>query len=265
MAIIDLPPFSWLIWFVLVIIPIRALYRLTLHPLAVFPGPKLAAITRLWAASHDVLGNSDDSLIKHLKDLHDQYGPIVRVRPDELHIFDWDAYHRVFKQNTDFDKFPSLYSHPLLENSFLNKTKVKVAQPHRNLYTNAFSKARVRDLAPLMHQKQMLFFEKLSQAAREETIIELDYGFNCLTADVTMGYCYQMDLGLLNAPNFRHSLVMDLHELSTANPVFWYIPDTITWTINGLIFKVLSYKMVKRISPPVAAMQQVLGVCQPTL
>ena len=71
---------------------IRAIYRITLHPLARFLGPKLAAITSLWAASYDL--SKQDSLIFHLHALHDQYGPIVRVRPNEVHIFDWEA-HRM--------------------------------------------------------------------------------------------------------------------------------------------------------------------------
>jgi len=75
-----------------IVLIIRAIYRITFHPLARFPGPKLAAITSLWAASYDL--SKQDSLIKHLHALHDQYGPIVRVRPNELHIFDWEA-HRM--------------------------------------------------------------------------------------------------------------------------------------------------------------------------
>jgi hypothetical protein len=73
-----------------VLLVIRIVYRITLHPLARLPGPRLAAVTSLWAASYDL--SEQDSLVKHLKTLHDQYGPIVRVRPNELHIFDWDAY-----------------------------------------------------------------------------------------------------------------------------------------------------------------------------
>lgn len=61
----------------LILLPIgvfllRALYRTTLHPLARFPGPKLAAITNVYAASCDLSPN--DSLVKHLRTLHDQYG-----------------------------------------------------------------------------------------------------------------------------------------------------------------------------------------------
>ena len=50
----------------------RILYRLTWHPLAQFPGPRHAAATSLYAIYHDVI--TQDSVVKHLKTLHDQYG-----------------------------------------------------------------------------------------------------------------------------------------------------------------------------------------------
>lgn len=56
------------------------IYRLTFHPLAKFPGPKLAAITSLWAAYYDLRKNP--SLAKKLPALHDKYGPIVRTFPN---------------------------------------------------------------------------------------------------------------------------------------------------------------------------------------
>ena len=53
-------------------LPCRAIYRLTLHPLARFPGPRLAAITSLYGASFDLRKNS--CYVKILPGLHDKYG-----------------------------------------------------------------------------------------------------------------------------------------------------------------------------------------------
>lgn len=50
----------------------RAIYRLTLHPLARFPGPRLAAVTSLYGANLDLRTNT--SYIKILPELHDKYG-----------------------------------------------------------------------------------------------------------------------------------------------------------------------------------------------
>lgn len=51
----------------------KYIYRLTLHPLAQFPGPRLAAATNLYGAYID-LGTSK-SYTKSFPALHDQFGP----------------------------------------------------------------------------------------------------------------------------------------------------------------------------------------------
>lgn len=110
------------------------IYRLYLHPLARFLGPKLAAATHLYGAYWMLIKGGQYTLI--LPELHQKYGrdlynavsahishltstwcigPIVRTYPDELHIHDMDAYNEVFSVGTKFDKKAQFYDHPLLE------------------------------------------------------------------------------------------------------------------------------------------------------
>lgn len=51
-----------------------AFYRLYLHPLAKFPGPKLAAVTRLYEAWYDVV--LDGQYTFRIEDMHRQYGTL---------------------------------------------------------------------------------------------------------------------------------------------------------------------------------------------
>lgn len=57
-----------------------SIYFITLHPLADVPGPKICGITRIpyWLATL----RGDD--IRWMKELHDQYGPVVRFGPTDL-------------------------------------------------------------------------------------------------------------------------------------------------------------------------------------
>lgn len=59
------------------VLAVRALYRLSFHPLAKFPGPKLAAVTSLYGAYLDIIKGGDDCYIKLLPKLHDQYGTLL--------------------------------------------------------------------------------------------------------------------------------------------------------------------------------------------
>lgn len=50
-------------------------YRLLLHPLAKFPGPKLAAVTRYYEGYHDVVRNGQYTF--RIAEMHQQYGMIT--------------------------------------------------------------------------------------------------------------------------------------------------------------------------------------------
>lgn len=54
------------------------IYRITFHPLAKFPGPKLAAISYWYEAWYDVFPHSGRYLWK-IQELHEQYGKRTRV------------------------------------------------------------------------------------------------------------------------------------------------------------------------------------------
>ena len=58
----------------------KIVYRLKFHPLASFPGPKLAAITNLYGAFFD-LRSSDLPYLKTLPGLHAKYGQLLSVLP----------------------------------------------------------------------------------------------------------------------------------------------------------------------------------------
>lgn len=49
-------------------------YRLYLHPLAKFPGPKLAAITDYWEFYQDYFREESGHLFLELDELHQRYG-----------------------------------------------------------------------------------------------------------------------------------------------------------------------------------------------
>ena len=114
------------VWFVTVTVVLALwvvstiIYRYALHPLAAFPGPRLAAITYWYEFYYDIgLGRQ---YTYKLRELNQEYGrarrdqvhsfsinvkhlgPILRINPDEIHIDDPDYYDEVFNNTGKVDK-----------------------------------------------------------------------------------------------------------------------------------------------------------------
>lgn len=79
-----------------------AVYRLYFHPLAKFPGPRAAALTFLYEGYYEVVKVGYYSA--HISKLHDLYGPVVRVTPNELHIRDSRFFDDFYAKNLHLDK-----------------------------------------------------------------------------------------------------------------------------------------------------------------
>jgi hypothetical protein len=61
----------------------RSLYRLFLHPIANFPGPKQAAITHWYEGYYDIIQKG--RYIFRIEDLHKKYGKINNIQYLFLH------------------------------------------------------------------------------------------------------------------------------------------------------------------------------------
>lgn len=75
------------------------IYRLFFHPLSKVPGPKLAAISNIWQGTH-----ARNGATRRLgQSLHQKYGPIVRVGPNEVWFNSAAAYKKIYStQPCDF-------------------------------------------------------------------------------------------------------------------------------------------------------------------
>lgn len=60
----------------------HAFYLLLLHPLAKFPGPKLAALTRYYEAYHDMVQNGQYTF--KIAELHKEYGTLTGMSHSQL-------------------------------------------------------------------------------------------------------------------------------------------------------------------------------------
>ena len=76
------------------------IYRFCLDPLRHVPGPTAARFTELWRTRRYALGGWRQDIL----DLHDKYGPVVRIAPNEISFVDKDALVQVYGHSTGTKK-----------------------------------------------------------------------------------------------------------------------------------------------------------------
>ncbi|KAI9367409.1 putative cytochrome P450 [Aspergillus egyptiacus] len=94
------------------------IYRLYLHPLARFPGRKIAAATGWYEFYHEVIRGG--MYVHEVKKMHEEYGPIIRINPHEIVINDGDFYNTVYY----FDPFFSRLGITQIEGMILDEIKL---------------------------------------------------------------------------------------------------------------------------------------------
>jgi hypothetical protein len=86
----------------LILLLLRSLYRIYFHPLSHIAGPFPPKMTSLWLYYHAYIGDEASTIHK----LHQQYGPFVRVSPNEVDISDADAIPAIYVLKSGFPKAP---------------------------------------------------------------------------------------------------------------------------------------------------------------
>ncbi|ETI29327.1 hypothetical protein G647_01780 [Cladophialophora carrionii CBS 160.54] len=125
-------------------------YRLYFSPVAHIPGPSLARITYWYEFYYDVLLKGQYTF--KIKRLHDQYGPIIRINPHEVHIRDPDFYEVVYADDSRCKR--DKWSWSCRQHGLPLSTLATVGHNHHRLRRGAldpfFSKARVQSLQPVL-------------------------------------------------------------------------------------------------------------------
>ena len=81
---------------------VRCIYRVYFHPLSSIPGPKFAACSSLWLAYHSFHGTESTAVYI----LHQKYGRILRVAPNDVDLDDSDALDPMYIRRGGFAKSP---------------------------------------------------------------------------------------------------------------------------------------------------------------
>ncbi|KAI1864594.1 uncharacterized protein JN550_008881 [Neoarthrinium moseri] len=223
---------AWLVYHLL-----KALYNISpLHPLSRIPGPKLAGATYLPEFYYDViLGGRYTHAIK---EMHEQYGPIVRINPNETHCNDITFSDEIYalggrKRDKPWHQINGSAAHNT--NGFTTHDH-DLHRSRRVPVAKFFSHSMIAQLEDEIHDLVRKLCDKLLAESGKGQPVDVAMAYSCFTSDAIFKYCFGESRGLLAqkgwTPNFRQATLAILKPVF----VFRFFPILLNLAKLGEIF-----------------------------
>ncbi|KAF4616048.1 hypothetical protein D9613_011342 [Agrocybe pediades] len=210
----------------------RIFYRIWWHPLSHIPGPTLAACSKLYRAYYDIIRDGEWSA--HLHRLHAEYGPVVRVGPNELHFSNPDAYNDIYGLANSFTKEPALYRSFGTSGSVFGQLDPHTSQKRRLALGPLFSRRAILKLEKAVLQKHVnLLIGHLATYEEKKVAADLHYAIRSLTLDIITSYCFGSCFSATEYPGFQHPVSTSLE--ATIYLCWWFKHMPILRTIADTV------------------------------
>ncbi|KAK0716600.1 benzoate 4-monooxygenase cytochrome P450 [Apiosordaria backusii] len=160
---------------------IFSIYLIFFHPLAKFPGPKTWAVSRIPWARRVIKGD----IWQVLDQLHLQYGPVVRIAPDEITTISPDAWKDLYVTRPLLPKDPYSQTPPLNGAHSLFTAADDTHKRIRGAIVNAFSDKALRNQSPIIEHHATRLIERIhrEKVKSPNGIINLQKLFGYATFD----------------------------------------------------------------------------------
>lgn len=168
-------------------------YRIYLSPLARFPGPRLAAATGLYEAYYQIVKGG--TFTWHIDDLHQKYGPIIRIKPNEIHIKDPTYYNTLYAgpgKHRNKDNWFSSISFP---QSLFSTSDHGLHRARRRVLAQFFKKKEISQMQSLIWANFQRLSDHFSSSSKQNQPVELHAAFECFTCDTISQYAFGTEDG----------------------------------------------------------------------
>lgn len=222
-----------------------ATYRLYLSPLAKIPGPKLAALTSLYAGYHDLYRGGQYVWV--IEEMHKKYGPIVRIRPDVLHVNDPDYIEQIYTraQGSRREKYKTTLRLLRTPGAILGTKDHDLHRSRRAVLNPFFSMQNVRRLEPIIQQTLLNLFSRLEKWGHMDVPAPMNTAYKATTKDIIHAYAFGDGEKCLEMDDLNEAFFESMAPVWT-NHLGTYFPIIIE------IMNILPPRLVTMIMPRVA-------------
>jgi cytochrome P450 len=178
---------------------VRGIYRVYFHPLSRFPGPRVSAFTRIPHITAIAAGQ----LPRYVAELHEQYGEVVRISPDELSFTNPKAWRDIYGHGSKEGPGAAPPKNWGRQGRSVNGAKSIITQSDnaehariRKIFAPAFSDRALVQQAPLFTKYADQLVSNLRESVKKNVAVDLVRMYNFTTfdvmADLTFGECLHL-------------------------------------------------------------------------
>ncbi|TAQ87316.1 hypothetical protein B7494_g4362 [Chlorociboria aeruginascens] len=227
----------------------RLFYNLFLHPLKHIPGPKLAAATFLYQTYFSLVVGS--RYYVQIGKLHEKYGPVVRITPDEVHLSDPDNYDTIYHVGSKYSKAPPYYSSMGIAYSTVSAMSNETHRVRRGRLNPFFSRKMVLELEDVVHTRTDKLCSVVADRLKQNRDVDIHHGFRAVSVDIISEYAFGDCYNLLDRPDLGMDFFFMVQGLGPMMWTFMQWPGLQKFALS------LPPAVSKAISPP---MKQLLGL-----
>jgi cytochrome P450 len=157
------------------------LYNLFLHPLASYPGPRLWAMTRIPYTRNFHSGKG----VMYIRDLHNQYGPFVRLAPDIISVSHPDAMNQLQGHRKGKPENPKdMKAYATFTNSVVGADRANHSRMRR-VMSHGFSAQAMLEQQPMIRTYVDLLLQRLRERCDDgRKALDVTQWYNWTTFDI---------------------------------------------------------------------------------
>ncbi|KAI0154955.1 cytochrome P450 [Xylariaceae sp. FL1272] len=201
-------------------------YRTWFHPLAKYPGPRLAAVSEFWY----IWKWTSSRYPFAMEEAHRKYGDIVRIAPNELSFATVQASRDIYGQPAQKQKQflkSNFYNIPGIEEAIVNARNPAEHARQRKYLATGFSAKSLRDQEHVVHEYVDLLIHQLGRLGHPEGPgVDIGDAFQWLAFDVVGDLAFGESFGAVRDGDkgFWVSLLFDASYVITLGNLWHRLP-----------------------------------------
>ncbi|KAI1123503.1 cytochrome p450 monooxygenase [Nemania abortiva] len=217
----------------------RAVYNIFFHPLRGFPGPLICRTSNLWRASKLLSG----TLPQNVRRLHEEYGPVVRIAPDELAFIESQAWKDIYGHHSYEMAKDDRFYRPMgksVPDTIISADREQHGFLRRQI-SHGFSDRSMRAQEPIFREYMDLLVQRLTEHSKSGEPLDMRAWLNFTTFDVIGNLAFGSDFGCLENSRYHpwvEAITDNLRDNSLMRAFTQFVPPSLVFSLFRLgVFK----------------------------